>query len=153
MRGADAMNYYDARQRQDDKRWDYTRMNDGRIWPVGYCASKAPCECVTIERGYSADPGCQTCSGSGRVANPDYCGSHDTAEEARACFARYLLDGAREEGYGDWTGCEVCDTPTKKGLTTRPGLGHGYALCDEHRTMDQLRELAPADAGQVIASY
>lgn len=31
------MNYYDARQRESDKKWDYTKMNDGKVWPVGYC--------------------------------------------------------------------------------------------------------------------
>lgn len=119
------MNYYDARQRQD-KRWDYTVMNDNRIRPVGYC--------------------------------PD-CGSHDTAEEARECFARYLLDGSREEKYADWTGCQYvvnggkCDRPTKAGLTTRPPLGHGYALCDEHRTYEILRELAPRSIGQIMSSH
>jgi hypothetical protein len=32
------MNYYMPRQRDTDKRWDYTCKNDNRIWPVGYCA-------------------------------------------------------------------------------------------------------------------
>ena len=172
------MNYYDARQRQDDKRWDYTRMNDGVIWPVGYCDSRSPCQCWldACNQGRilrAGDPGCEKCGGTGRVDNPDYCGSHDTAEEARKCFARYLLDGWREESYGHWMGCEAiivtaltddvgggagekrepCDTPTKRGLTTRPPLGHGHALCDEHRTLEHLKALVPAEAGQIVASY
>lgn len=36
------MNYYDAREMKKDGKgsgkWHYTCMNDGRIWPVGYCA-------------------------------------------------------------------------------------------------------------------
>ena len=32
------MNYYAPRQKQIDKLWHYTCMNDGQIWPVGYCA-------------------------------------------------------------------------------------------------------------------
>jgi hypothetical protein len=35
-----AVNYYDARKRQSDGRWDFTCMNDGEIWPVGYCAQE-----------------------------------------------------------------------------------------------------------------
>ncbi len=36
------MNYYDARELQGPDgqgtgRWHYTCMNDGRIWPIGYC--------------------------------------------------------------------------------------------------------------------
>jgi hypothetical protein len=84
-----------------------------------------------------------------------YCADHPghaTEDEARQCFRRYLLDGTREESYGDWTGCTICDTPTKKGLTERPPLGHGYPLCDEHRTSEQLAELVPAP-GQIASSY
>jgi hypothetical protein len=147
------MNYYDARKRQDNQRWEYTSANRRLgTHPVGYCAAWAACECAMRAPAYRADPDCEICGGEGRVANPDYCGGHDTAEEARECFTRYLLDGAREEDYGDWTGCEVCDTPTKKGMTTRPPLGNGHALCDEHRTPDQLRELT-STVGQITASY
>jgi hypothetical protein len=152
------VNYYDARRREDDKRWDYTVLNDGRCHPVGYCASSTACECwrramdagVILTRG---EANCQRCGGSGWVDNPEYCGSHDTEAEARACFARYLLAGWREESYGNWIGCHVCDAPTKKGLATRPPLGNSYALCDEHRTFEQLQTLAPTDAGQITASY
>jgi hypothetical protein len=78
--------------------------------------------------------------------------AHETREEAERCFRRYLLDGQREESYGDWTGCEICDKPTKKGLTTRPPLGNGYPLCDEHRTPETLESLVSAPT-QICASY
>jgi hypothetical protein len=32
--------YYQARQRTSDGRWDYTNMNDGRVWPIGYCGGE-----------------------------------------------------------------------------------------------------------------
>ena len=32
------MNYYAARQRETDGRWDWTQMNDGHIWATGACA-------------------------------------------------------------------------------------------------------------------
>lgn len=153
------MNYYDALQRSGDGRWDYTKTNDGRTWPVGYCAAKIGCECATVENGFTADPGCERCHGSGWVDNPEHCGGHDTAQKARECFARYQLDGWREEEYGNWAGCEAlidgekCDAPTKRGLATRPPLGHGFALCDEHRTFEDLKALASHDAGQICASY
>lgn len=117
------MNYYDARPLADRSGFHFTARNDDRIFPVGYCASQHP------------DTG------------------HATPEEARECFRRYVLDGQREETYGDWTGCEFegCDTPTKKGMTTRPPLGNGHALCDEHRTPEILEQLTPP-VGQIIAS-
>lgn len=35
------MNYYKARQRKGDGRWDWTRMNDGRIWASAPCSGHA----------------------------------------------------------------------------------------------------------------
>lgn len=73
-----------------------------------------------------------------------YCrdhGGHDSIEEAEECYKQYLLDGHKEIEYTDWTGCEICDEPTKKGLTLRPPHGFGHALCDEHRTYKILEEL------------
>ena len=33
------MNYAQARQRQSDGRWDWTTMNDGRVWRSAPCSS------------------------------------------------------------------------------------------------------------------
>lgn len=151
------MNYYDARQREDTKKWDYTRMNDGHIHPIGYCAEKVGCECATVERVYTPDPECEVCGGRGRVPNPEYCGSHDTPEEAYACFRRYLLADVKEENYGSWQDCEAkvngqtCDKPTRQGLTARRPYSTGHALCDEHRTPEILDGLT--SVGQMISSY
>jgi hypothetical protein len=86
-----------------------------------------------------------------------YCaehGGHPSAEEARECFRKYLLDDVQEEHYGDWTGCEVegCDEPTKRGLTARRPLGNGHALCDEHRTKEHLEALM-GGVGSIASSY
>jgi hypothetical protein len=118
------MNYYNALQLETGG-WHYVSQNRREgTHPVGYCAQW----------------------------REDKTHVHATEEEARECFRRYLLDGQREEEYGDWTGCEVCDAPTKKGLTARPPLGNGFAFCDEHRTSEALAERVPAP-GQIIASY
>jgi hypothetical protein len=41
------MNYYEPREKTDKDGnptglYHYTRMNDGRIWPTGYCAQDCP---------------------------------------------------------------------------------------------------------------
>lgn len=40
------MNYYTATELAKDGKptglWHYTRRNDGRMWPVGYCAENCP---------------------------------------------------------------------------------------------------------------
>lgn len=125
------MNYYDALALSDGSGYHYVSQNRrSGTHPVGYCATW----------------------------HDDKTHVHATPEEARECFRRYLLDGSREESYSDWTGCEAiidgekCDTPTKKGLTARPPIGNGYALCDEHRTQEQLEALF-GPIGQIAASY
>jgi hypothetical protein len=84
-----------------------------------------------------------------------YCADHpghDSPEEAQDCFRRYLLDGISETQYTDWTGCEVCDAPTKMALSTRPPYGHDHPLCDEHRQPERLEELEPK-VGQIWGSW
>lgn len=97
-----------------------------------------------------------TCRNDDRIWPVGYCADHEphaTAEEANDCFRRYLLDEISEESYEDWTGCEVCDAPTKKGLTTRRPHGTGHALCDEHRTNEQVEKLTPPGFGKMVASW
>lgn len=119
------MNYYDALRLEDGSGYHYVSQNRrGGTHPVGYCAQW----------------------------HLDTTHVHATAEEARECFRRYLLDGQCEEEYDDWTGCKICDRPTKKGLTTRPPLGSDHPLCDEHRTPEQLEALTPS-VGRIAASY
>lgn len=145
------MNYYDATQLSDGSGWHYTRTNDGVTQAAGYCSPVIPCSLCTT--GFGKE-GCPECQGKGYTLREGEEHVHETAEEARECFRRYLLDGQREETYADWTGCRYkdCDTPTKKGLTTRTPLGHGHPLCDEHRTPEILEELTPG-IGQITASY
>ena len=143
------MNYYDALKLSDGSGYHYVSQNRREgSHPVGYCSRIWPCpkECRS---------GCAACGGKGYIDKGEEHYKehvHATAEEACECFRRYLIDGWRKEEYGDWTGCEVCDKPTKSGLTTRPPLGHGYALCAEHATLERLIELTPP-VHQITASY
>jgi hypothetical protein len=133
------VNYYDALQVSDGPmkgKWHYVSQNRREgTHPVGYCSR------------FNGD-------GTEKSDEEYHAHAHETADEARECFRRYLLDGSREESYSDWTGCEYegCDEPTKKGLTQRTPLGHGFALCDKHRTQEVLEELT-GPIGQIVASY
>lgn len=117
------MNYYEARKMKDGSGWQFTGRNK-RPRPDG----------ETWPVGYCADH------------EP-----HAERWEAEDCFRAYLLDGVQEESYGDWTGCEICGDPTKKGLTSRPPLGTGYPLCDDHRTPEYLSSLVKRP-GMIVAS-
>lgn len=153
------MNYYAARQRLDTKRFDYTRMNDGVVNPEGYCREKVLCpeNPIMLDGNYEAvecPEDCPTCHGEQRILNPDYCGSHDTAEEAEACFAKFIADqGARPISYGDWTGCEICGEPTEDGLMSCHSLGPEMALCDEHLSSEIFKAQLPKLAGTIAASW
>lgn len=115
------MNYYDARQRKTDKKWDYTCMNDGRIWPVGYCADAGG-------------------------------GHHDTAEEARECYTRYLLENRmRLDGKMDnqQLRCEIC----KEFTDGFAEVDHShFTLCGEHRTREHVEKLF-GTVGQITSSW
>jgi hypothetical protein len=153
------MNYYAARQRLDNQRYDYTRMNDGIAHPEGYCREKILCpeNPLTLDGGFfpvDCPEDCPTCHGKQRVANPDYCGSHDTAEDAEVCFAKYIADqGTKPVAFGDWTGCEVCDAPTKDGIMASHPLGGMMALCDTHRNYLVFKAHQPQRVGQITASW
>lgn len=112
------MNYAEARQRSDKSGWAFTVRNDEDVWT-------APC-CRTDEQdadGYRAH-------------------RHVTREEAEACFNAWRRDPEKVElnaqTSGDWTGCVICDTPTKSAATHQDigGRYRGIALCEEHMTVE-----------------
>jgi hypothetical protein len=119
------MNYYEPKQREDDKKWDFACHNDNqkRTWPVGFCAA------------HSAEE------------------RHDTPEEAAACYQKYLIEQKLVLDAGTISGmqkCEVCGTMTNKVAKAGPYVRH--LLCDEHRTADTMARLM-ADLGSFFGSY
>lgn len=122
------MNHYAARQRESDKRWDYTCQNGTRIHPVGYCAGKLVdvMEIPEDER------------------EPYHEHGHDTPEAARECYKRYMLDSrlrldgkmsdqkrmCEAEGCEEWT----------QGVA-RVGPMISFVLCDDHRTRETVETL------------
>ena len=117
------MNYDQPRELQSGG-FHYTSMNDGRVWPIGYCADHKDAP-------------------------------HPTEDEARACYARYLLEQRTrlDVTLGNWNPCEApagCRT-----LTNRCAMIGGwttYRLCDEHRTLDVVAELQGPLAGNSMHS-
>lgn len=79
---------------------------------------------------------------------------HDTEEQARTCYSRYLADTLRAFTSGGWTGCKQvdCDAPTKEGYQT--GTSRLVMLCDEHRNEDSAISLLGLDepAGDSVGS-
>jgi hypothetical protein len=79
-----------------------------------------------------------------------YCADHEphpTEAEARECYAKWRRDHVGLDiRYADWTGCAICDAPTKKAA----GVQYDYAtaaLCDEHLTHENAVTALHLDAG------
>lgn len=108
------MNYYGARKRESDGRYDYTCMNDRQIWPIGYCHAIRPFDREFVAQlwgGYSAGGSPEEIRKYAdyleeRIAeskkNHDddvakfgkhyHIDGHATEEEACDCYRRYVLD-------------------------------------------------------------
>jgi len=130
------MNYFKARQRKDGK-FDYTCMNDGQIWPVGYCSV------------YHELPNDNWISESYRAANEatkdkHHGDGHDTAQEAQACYRAYLLDHALHLN-GAWENvqhkCEVCGEWTELYAEIQMRC---WNLCPQHNSREEVEKLFEA---------
>lgn len=113
------MNYAEARQRTDKSGWAFTIRNDDDVWTAPCCRTD-----VEDEDGYRAH-------------------KHATKEEAEACFNEWRRDPSKVElnAYQlvDWTGCDVCDAPTKSGAAHQDlGARGDIHLCPEHMTVENV---------------
>jgi hypothetical protein len=130
------MNHFKARQRDTDMRWDYTCMNDGVVWPMGYC-----CEFREPNDDLFEWPEWEK-----RLmrANKDkfHNNGHATAEEASKCYKSHQLDfRLRLDGVTHKTQhpCEICQEWTQK--TASVGAWHQWHLCDKHLNRESVEEL------------
>jgi hypothetical protein len=117
------MNYYDARQRQSDQKWDFTCQNDNRIWAVGKCADKQ-CNHDTPDEA-------RACYGQWLIDN------------------RLELEAGTL--HKQWVECEVegCDHDTD--TVSRVGQYYRFMLCQTHRTKEQVAKMV--EVGSFFGSY
>jgi len=133
------MNYDEARELKEGG-WHWTSMNDGRVRTAWPC-----------RRLRYPDSKIAAATGLRNLGPNDFetCEPHATREEAERHFYDACLADTRDHGAGDWSGCRVCDAPTKTALGNL-GLGRMFSpepLCDEHRTREHLAELSPFHGG------
>lgn len=104
--------------------WHYTSMNDGRVWPIGYC------------RDHRDEP----------HATEDEARRCYRRYELAECLR---LDGTA----GHWNPCTHpgCETLTNREAWIAPN-GPFWLLCDEHRTRDAVAELYGEMAGDSVHS-
>lgn len=129
------MNYYEPRQvdptsdRPDAGKWRYTCMNDGRVWPVGYC-------------------------GGTEIPEAERCPGHDDPQGAREHQTQYLLDTGMKLD-GQWADeqhhCEFADCGAWTDRFAEIDM-HTWNLCDAHRTREIVATLF-GTVGDLISSY
>ena len=116
------MNYDQPRQHKDGG-WHYTQMNDGRVWPIGYCAQHA----------------LHATEDEARRCYRDY----ELGE---------MLDLDRTLGaYNPCEAPQGCETLTNRAADIRP-MGPLWRLCDEHRTKEVAAALYGEMAGDSVHS-
>lgn len=132
------MNYYAARQREKDKRWDYTVMNDHVVHPVGYCRPYRDLEGDPIV-GLTVTP--EYLIKVRAFANKHHSEGHATPEEAQACYREYLLDQHLElhrKHLDAQFKCLVCGTYTEEYAE----IDHvTYVLCGVHNNRAEVEKL------------
>jgi hypothetical protein len=107
------VNYDQPRELADKSGWHYTRMRDGRMWPIGYCRDHAP---------HASKDEAYVCYTRYLLDN-----------ELR-------LNG---EMVNTWRRClrPGCDALTNRYAQVGLDMGPIYELCDEHRTREYITAL------------
>jgi len=122
------MNYYTAKQRQSDMKWDYTRNGS----PAGYCRQYVEPD----DKWFSES---QKEKHTANKSKYHVCG-HETREEAEECYKQHLLDHNLRfsKSSSQQTKCKECGEWTQNfaeiGCQT-------IALCDEHNTSEGVAKI------------
>lgn len=124
------MNYYKAKQRLKDKRWDYTRNN----YPAGYCCEYREIDPTVIPISESEQKRYQA------TAHKHHTDGHETEEEACECYQEYLLDHSLRFGKmsDQQLKCKVCDEWTQEFADIDC---HMIVLCPKHQGRETVKQL------------
>lgn len=136
------MNYYAARQRQSDMKWDYTCRNGDFTQPVGYCGGYIEWTEEMLKRlGLPGKPEDHSSILREMQFKDKYhtCG-HETQEEAQKCYREYLLDQRlkKRENTDTMRKCLVC----KDWTTFSAEIDmHTWDLCEKHNNREEVEKL------------
>ncbi len=141
--------YYEARQRDSDKRWDFTSSTgSGGTCPIGYCAGWREMTAHDVARfGEGFAQSLHNEIEAKRVHQAKYHkDGHATAEEACACYREWELDNDLKfftkpiEEAKELHRCAECQEFTA-GLACL-GQHRNWYLCDAHRNRETVEKLA-----------
>lgn len=139
------MNYYEAKQRQTDKRWDYTRNNR----PTGYCCEYLPVvseiipigEAESKEYQEAKEHQDQEAKEYSDTAHKHHTGGHETEKEACECYKEYRLDHhlSLNRTMSSQQKCRICGEWTQK--FAEVNLSCIFTLCDKHNNRETVEGL------------
>lgn len=150
------MNYDTPRQRESDKRWNYTQARDGLCWPIGYCQgwrwpSPGP---MNFPAGFATrEHYKEHYDKAVKFKSKHHTNGHGTAEEAAACYKEYLLDHdlRLDKTLSDQQlKCVVCGEWTQKFAEVT--WANSFALCPEHMNRKSVEDRFTVSTGTVIHS-
>lgn len=137
------MNYYAARQRQSDMKWDYTCRNGDFTQPVGYCGGYIEWTEEMLKRlGLPEDH--PSILREMQFKNKYHTCGHDDQVEARCCYRVYLLDHRLKlkcEHPDAQIKCAVCGKWTTFYAEIDTQM---WDLCEEHNTREEVEKLFAA---------
>jgi hypothetical protein len=137
------MNYYAAKQRQSDKKWDYTCRNDDFTQPVGYCGAYIDWTPELLSRlGLPAEH--PSFEKQRQFRDKHHSCGHETQQEAEACYREYLLDQRLKlmcEHPDAQIRCKVCNKWTTFYAEIDMNM---WDLCEEHNNREEVEKLFEA---------
>lgn len=128
------MNYYDAKQRLSDGRWDYTCNNR----PTGYCRPYEEIDPQIIPVSESQLEEYRA------TAHKHHSHGHATEQEARECYREYLLDHSLSLGRkmsNQQLKCKSCGEWTQGFAEINNEI---IVLCDQHNNRPTVETLFEA---------
>lgn len=139
---------YQARQRDTDRRWDYTLSSDEENWchALGYCAGWHEFQ---AGKPFPASECLRLNTKILPFKDKYHTDGHATVAEAHACYREYILDQElhifpERPSPDHLHRCQApeCERYTSGMITC--GSFNQWMLCDEHRTRATVEQLLPA---------
>jgi len=134
------MLHYAARQREQDKLWDYTCRDKYGTHPVGYCM---PYSRIDPDKGANVTMLSEEQKDKLRSSKDKYHDTgHSTKEEAENCYKDYMLSEYTNYDHRDeehMSRCVVCNMFTQRYVTV--GGWYLFVLCDVHANRETLEIL------------
>ena len=129
------MQHLKARQRQHDKRWDYTSEWQNIIHPIGYCHAWKDPDAWNLPMSEDQKQEYR------QFSDKYHTDGHETAVEACECYKQYLLDHTvrHSDDMDTLLKCKICHDWTHHRVHVDRFMS--FILCKKHANRETLEKL------------